>query len=260
MNFHYQARDPLGRTHDGTIAAATREEATQLLRRDGFQVLSLDAAGSEEGLFPRRVSRREILYVTSQLAVMVDTGITLSAALSGIAEQEENPTLKKVLADLKGRVEAGDDFSKALAGYPKYFDRTYIALIKASEQTGSLGEMLERISTYSEKELEMRGKVRAAMAYPAVMMVVASGVTVFLLTYILPKFEPLFRRKAIKLPTPTVVMMAVSNALLDYWYFWAAAPSPWSWRSSWASAPSRESDFWTGRRSMPRSWDRPCGR
>ncbi len=220
MNFQYQVRDPLGRVHDGTIDAATPDEATQLLRRDGFQVLSLNESNSGDSLFPRRITRREILYMTSQLAVMVDTGITLSAALDGISEQEENPTLQKLLCDLKSRVEAGDDFSKALAVHSKYFDRTYVALIRASEQTGTLGEMLERIAAYSQKEMEMRGKVRGAMAYPAVMLVVATGVAVFLLTYILPKFTPLFARKNVELPVPTVVMMAVSNAMIDFWYLW----------------------------------------
>jgi type IV pilus assembly protein PilC len=220
MNFQYQVRDPLGRVHDGTIDAATPDEATQLLRRDGFQVLSLDESSSGDSLFPRRITRREILYMTSQLAVMVDTGITLSAALDGISEQEENPALQKLLYDLKSRVEAGDDFSKALAAHSKYFDRTYVALIKASEQTGTLGEMLERIAAYSQKEMEMRGKVRGAMAYPAVMLVVATGVAIFLLTYILPKFTPLFARKNIELPVPTVVMMTVSNAMIDFWYLW----------------------------------------
>jgi type IV pilus assembly protein PilC len=235
MTFRYQVRDPLGRVHNGNIQAAGPEEATQMLRRDGFQVLALAEAQSEGSLFPRRISRRDILYVTSQLAVMVDTGITLSAALEGIAEQEENPSLKKLMLDLKSRVEAGDDFSKALAEYPKYFDRTFVALIKASEHTGTLGEMLEKIADYSEKELEMRGKVRAAMAYPAVMMVVAAGVTVFLLTYILPKFQPLFERKNVQLPAPTVVAMAASDALLQYWYLWllgavAVVVSVWAGR------------------------------
>lgn len=220
MAFCYQVRDPLGRVYNGTIEAASPEAATQSLRRDGLEVLSLDESHSGSSLFPRRISRREILYMTSQLAVMVDTGITLSAALDGIAEQEENPSLKKLMLELKSRVEAGDDFSKALAEHPKYFDRTFVTLIKASEQTGSLGEMLDKIATYSQKELEMRGKVRAAMAYPAVMIVVAIGVTIFLLTYILPKFQPLFERKNIQLPTPTVMAMAASDALMHYWYLW----------------------------------------
>jgi type IV pilus assembly protein PilC len=219
MEFQYRVRDPLGAIHDGNLDAASADAAGQQLRRDGFLVLKLDEA-DEGDLFPRRVTKNDVIYVTNQLAIMVDTGISLSVALGGIVEQETNPTLKKVLADLKNEVEGGQDFSAALARYPKYFDKTYVSLIKASEATGSLGQMLERIGNYLRKELEMRGKVRAAMAYPAVMMVLATGVTIFLLTYILPKFAPLFKAKGTKLPTPTLVMMAVSENLLAWWYLW----------------------------------------
>jgi type IV pilus assembly protein PilC len=125
-----------------------------------------------------------------------------------------------VLNDLKQHVEQGDDFSSSLARHPKHFDKTYIALVRASEQTGTLGEMLETISLYLRSQLELRQRVRAAMAYPAVMLTLAIGVTIFLLTYVLPKFEPLFTRKGVKLPKPTIIMMTVSDALMDYWYAW----------------------------------------
>jgi len=223
MEYQYRVRDPLGKTHEGTIEAATLEDAAQQLRRDGFQVLQLDEADAEGfSLFGPRVSKRDIIYVTSQLAVMVDTGITLSNALASIIEQEANPGLRKVLSDIQSAVEAGEDFSAALARYPKLFDKTYRALVKAAEATGSLGPMLERLAGYLRSEVETRGKVRAALAYPTVMLLLACGVTVFLLTYILPKFMPLFKSKHVDLPTPTVVMMAVSDVLLKYWYWWLA--------------------------------------
>ena len=204
MNYQYRVRDPLGNVHDGTLEATSADDATQQLRRDGFQIVDLDEAdgNSEGGLFPRRVSKSEVIYLTSQLSIMVDTGITLSAALAGILVQEENPTLRKILAELKSAVEGGEDFSAALARYPKLFDRTYVSLVKASEATGAMGEMLDRVATYLRKEVETRGKVRAAMAYPMVMMVMALGVTIFLLTYILPKFTPLFAARGASCPAP----------------------------------------------------------
>jgi type IV pilus assembly protein PilC len=171
-------------------------------------------------LMPRRVRQSDVIFTTSQLAVMVDTGITLSAAIDTIAQQETNPAWRRILLDLKSAVEAGDDFSLALSRHPKQFDKTFISLIKASEQTGSMGEMLETVATYLRSQLETRQKIRAAMAYPAVMAVLAVGVTIFLLTYILPKFEPLFSRKGVKLPAATVFMMNASNILINYWQFW----------------------------------------
>jgi len=220
MTYKYRARDPLGNTHEGTVEAPTVDDATQQLRRDGFQVIDIDEDQGAGDLFPKRVSKNDVIYVTNQLAIMVDTGITLSAALAGIVEQEANGTLKTILTELQAAVEGGKDFSTALAAYPKLFDKTYVSLVKASEATGTLGPMLDRIAGYLRKEVETRGKVRAAMAYPAVMMFVATGVTVFLLTYILPKFAPLFKSKGTELPRPTLIMMTLSDAMLGYWYLW----------------------------------------
>jgi type IV pilus assembly protein PilC len=218
--FQYTARDPLGKTHDGALEALSRENAVQSLRRDGFQVMKIEEGDGGLNLFPRRIKRSEIIYVTSQLGIMVETGITLSQALEGIAGTEENPTLRAVLLDVKSHVEAGEDFSAALARHSRHFDKTFVSLIKASEHTGTMGEMLGQIADYLRSELETRSKVRSALTYPTVMAFLAVGVTIFLLTFVLPKFEPLFNRKGMELPLPTIIMMGVSGALIDYWWAW----------------------------------------
>jgi type IV pilus assembly protein PilC len=223
ISFDYKVRDVLGKVHEGTLEAESREEAATRLRRDGMQVLELDEEGAGWEILPQGIRATEIIYATSQLAVMVDTGINLSSALESIAQQEANRTLRQVLTDLRNQVESGEDFSAALSRHPKYFDRTYVSLIKASEHTGTLGPMLDTIAEYQRKQLETRQKVRAAMAYPAVMLVLAIGVTIFLLTYVMPKFQPLFQRKGIKLPVMTRVLMAASHVLIDYWYLWVLA-------------------------------------
>jgi type IV pilus assembly protein PilC len=222
LTFAYQASDPLGEVVEGTLEVGSREEAISRLKREGLNVLELEEQAASFDLMPRGVRQSEIIFTTNQLAVMVDTGITLSQALGSIADQEANPALRKLLLDLKSSVEAGDDFSTALSRHPKHFDKTYISLIKASEQTGTLGAMLDTVAIYLRSQLETRQKIRAAMAYPGVMAVLAVGVTVFLLTYILPKFEPLFSRKGIKLPSVTIFMMSASNVLLNYWPYWIA--------------------------------------
>jgi len=220
MNFEYTARDPLGKTLNGQVQAASREEAMQSLRRDGFQVLELAEAGEGLAVGAKRIKKADIICTVNQLAVMVDTGITLSEALGGICEQAENPTLNKLLNDIKADIESGEDFSSSLAKHPKHFDQTFIAMVKASEQTGTMGEMLEQAAANMVYEMETKRKVRGAMAYPAVMLVIAIAVTIFMLTYVLPKFEPLFSKKNIDLPTTTVVMMNLSKALLNYWVAW----------------------------------------
>ena len=209
MSFDYTANNSL-----------SFDSPSELLGAD----MASEKSGSGMGLdiFARRIKKSEIIYITNQLAIMTDTGITLAAALGGISEQEDNPSLKKILSDLKASVEQGENFSTALARYPKHFDKTYVALIRASEETGTLAKMLDEIGAYMRKDVENRSKVRSALAYPGVMAVLAIGVTIFLLTYILPKFAPMFNKKGIELPKPTVIMMAASDLLLDHWYFWAA--------------------------------------
>ena len=178
---------------------------------------------SEElSLFKRPIRRTEIIFLTTQLAVMVDTGISLSAALYGLLSQEQNPTLKAVLQDLRASVESGQDFSQALSRYPKLFDKTYVSLVKASEATGTLGAMLNRIAEYLRRQHETISKVRSSLTYPVVMLVMAVGVTVFLLTWVLPQFMPIFTSRGMDLPKATVFLMIVSETLLNHWYWWLA--------------------------------------
>lgn len=225
MNFHYRVRDPQGKVLQGYLEADSEEAATQQLRRDGSTVMELEEVGDDEdfALFGRRVPKGELIYVTNQLAIMVETGIPLSVALQAILDQTQQPGLRYVLKDVKRGVEAGEDFSIALARHPKVFNKTYVSLVKASESTGTMAAMLDRIADYLRKEAEARSKVRAAMAYPTVMMLIAVGVSIFLLVYVLPKFTPLFSSKGMKLPKPTAVMLAMSSALTDYWYAWLVA-------------------------------------
>ncbi len=258
--FQYRVRDSLGNFLEGTLDAATADDAAQQLRRDGFHVVELSEGGDDEGLFPRPVRRSEVVCATSQLAVMVDTGVTLSAALENMIAQEQNPTLRKVLKDLQSSVQQGDDFSAALARYPKLFDKTYVSLVKASEATGSLGAMLDRVAGYLRKELEARGKVRAAMAYPSVMAVMAVAVTIFLLTFVLPKFTPLFTRKGMVLPKPTRIMMWLSDALTGYWYVWGALAIAAALGFFFGRRTPQGRQAWDWFKITPRCWGRCIAR
>lgn len=220
--FSYVARNRQGATRRGRLQAASREVLSATLRKEGWQLVECQAAAEATYLW-RRVSRAEIAHLTSQLAVLVDTGINLASALAALAEQSDNPAIRTLLTGLRSEVESGKDFSAALAQYPQYFDRTFVALIKASEKTGTLGAMLEQLSNHLASDLENRRKVRAAMAYPMVMFVLAIVVTVFLLTYVMPKFQPLFDRQGGKLPRMTLMMLSLSRSLTGYWWVWLAA-------------------------------------
>ncbi|GIW92490.1 MAG: secretion system protein [Pirellulaceae bacterium] len=216
--FSYLARNRLGQTRRGRLEAPNRDSLVALLRKEGWQLVECQSAAPRR--FGRRISKAEIAYMTTELAVLVDTGISLAAALATLADQADNPALAQLLHTLRADVEGGQDFSAALAQHPRYFSPTYVSLIKASEKTGTLGEMLEQLAQHMSSELENRRKVLAAMAYPAVMLGLAVVVTIFLLTYVMPKFQPLFDRQGSRLPRMTLVMLGVSQSLIHYWWAW----------------------------------------
>ena len=223
MHFVYQARDASGRVREGDIDAASAEEATRKLRQDGLYLLSLNqgakaSASTGLALFQKRIKRSDIIYLTNQLAIMIDAGVSLASALEGLSRQTDAPAMQRMLLALKEDVESGETLSGALAKFPRYFDRTYVNLVKASEASGQLGKMLDRIAIQSRGELDTRKQVQGALTYPAAMLVMCVGVSVFLLTYVFPKITPMFESKGLELPTPTKIMMVMSHALTTYWY------------------------------------------
>ena len=225
MNYIYQARDRSGEIVEGELIAVTAEQASQQLRHEGLFPLSIQEHGQEEttarkGLLKKRVPRSDVIYLTNQLAVMVDAGVPLASALEGLARQAENPTLKHALTHIHLAVEGGETLSAALADFPKIFDRTYVNLVKASEASGTLAEMLERIAQQTGSEMETRQKVKGAMMYPAVMLLMCIGVSIFLLTYVFPKLKPMFEVKAVEIPKPTQFMLFLSETMTAYWYLY----------------------------------------
>ena len=242
MQFAYLARDAAGKLLSGSLAAETQSDAARMLRQDGLFAVSLEEAREKLAvkipLFGRRVSRSELVYATSQLAVMVDAGISLSSAIGGLATQTENLGFKSILEKIQQDIEGGDCLSAALAKFPKTFNGVYVNLVKAGEESGMLGTLLERLAVQMRNDLEQRSKVRGALMYPGAMFVMCMGSCVFLLTGVLPKISPMFVARGIELPTPTIVMMALSHALTVYWWacllgFAACVGSFWYARQQW---------------------------
>ncbi len=161
---------------------------------------------------------KDVLNFTSELSVMLKSGIGIRPALSGIAAQIERPRFAEIVASLGRGVEAGQPLSEALAKYPKVFSPLYVNMVRAAELSGNLGQMLERLGAYLDQRMETRRMVRGAMIYPIIIAVMAVVTTVFLLTFVLPKFTALFAGKESLLPTPTLALMAISKFMRSYWY------------------------------------------
>lgn len=220
--FTYQIRDNLGSSSTGTLTAGSLDEASQMLRQDGKIIISIEesAAFDETQLAPRnkKISRDDIIFFATQLAVMVDTGVPLADALDCIAEQTDHTGLKKLLTDLADQVKAGVEFSKALEMHPKHFSKLFVALMRASEASGTMGKMLQRVSEYMEQDRDTRNKIKGAMTYPVCMLSFCVLVVIGLLAFVLPKFEKIYSGKGAALPAPTQLLLSMSGVLTNYWY------------------------------------------
>ncbi len=225
-HYKYEMQDTKGLITTGMVEAASLLEASNLLRNRGGYLLNVSPAIGGAGVLTRlrtfRVQAgpglRDVQAFTNQLAVMIKAGINIRSAIEGIADQVDNPKFQKILQQVKADVEAGHPFSEALAKHPKVFSPLYVNMVRASELSGNFGQMLERISDYLGQQVETRNMVRGAMIYPAIIAFMAVGTTVFLLTFVLPKFTTLFAGKESLLPMPTLVLITMSRLLREFWY------------------------------------------
>lgn len=224
-NYRYESRNAQGQVGSGAIAAANLSAASQLLRDRGLFILSLipvDDRKTRKRSLNVNVnfgpSAKDIQNFTSQLAVMIRAGISIRAAIEGISEQAENPRFAAMLQQMRKDVESGKPFSAALMRYPKKFSPLYINMVKASELSGGFSRMLDKIASYLTQQIETRSMVRGAMIYPAIIGCMAIGTTIFLLTFVLPRFMVIFKGKEAALPAPTKLLLAMSSFMVNYWY------------------------------------------
>src|SRR4051794_35934634 len=223
--FAYTARDESGNALSGTLVGASIAEVSQALRAQRQYPVSIRPAVAsdnpkETSVTARgiKISRAEVIQLSTMLATMLETGVTLNEALDCVALQaDRNPKLKALVADLSTQVQGGCDFSAALARHPRSFPRLYIALIKASEKSGLLSKLLVRATNYMRDEQETIRRVKGALTYPGIMLAFAVTTTIFLLAFVLPKFTVIYASKGAALPMPTQVLMTASNVIVDHW-------------------------------------------
>ena len=174
-------------------------------------------------------NRKDILNFTKQLAIMIKAGISLQDSLESISENITKDKFKSIIVDLKSRIESGESFSQALNEHPTVFSELYINMVAAAEVSGSLSNMLQKLSEYLDAEADTRSQVRGAMVYPIIIAVMAVSVTVFLLCFVLPRFTAIFAGKEHLLPAPTKGLMATSAFVRGYWYFILPAIGAFLW-------------------------------
>jgi len=220
--FVYQVRNNAGASETGVLTAGNTDEASHILRREGKIIVSL----REESPAPpaqihhasrNKVKRDDVIFFATQLAVMVDTGVPLAEAIDSIAVQIKHPNLKLIVQDISDQVKGGVEFSTALAQYPKVFSNLFVALMRASESSGTMGKMLLRVSDYLTQQRNTQKKIKGAMVYPFCLLGLCVLVVTGLLTFVLPRFENIFAGKGVALPLPTRILLGFSTGIITYW-------------------------------------------
>ena len=221
--FAYTARDASGRSISGTLAAPSIGEVLQQLRAEGKYPVSVHPADQESkaaAYISRggiKIPRADVIQISTQLAIMLETGVTLNEAIESIAKQSEKPRVQAIMSDLCEHIQSGNSFSDALSRHPRSFPMLYIALIRASEKSGMMARLLTRATSYLRDEQDTIRKVKGALTYPAIMFAFAVTVTTFLLAFVLPRFTAIYANKKAALPGPTRMLMAISDFLVNDW-------------------------------------------
>jgi type IV pilus assembly protein PilC len=226
--YAYTARDERGAPANGTIEANSVAEVTQQLRAAGKYPVSVRpvsagattaAPSAPQPVQPRgiKLPRADVIQFSQQLAIMIETGVTLAEALDCIAAQSIKPNVKRLIEDLGEQVQGGSDFSSACARHPRSFPRVFVALIKAAEKSGMLSKLLNRATGYMRDEQETLRRVRGALTYPCIMLGFAVTTTTFLLAFVLPRFTVIYANKGAALPLPTKILMGASDLVIGHW-------------------------------------------
>jgi type IV pilus assembly protein PilC len=218
--FVYKGRTRTGESREGSIEAASRDEAVASLRRQGVVVSSVTEKGREIALprFRGGVKQKEIAIFTRQFSVMIDAGLPLVQCLEILASQQQNKVFQSVLNDVRGDVESGSTLADAMKKHPKVFDDLYSNMVAAGEAGGILDTILQRLSQYIEKIVKLKAAVRGALIYPVAVMVIACVVVWVILTFVIPTFADLFTGLGAELPLPTRITIAISEFLRRWWW------------------------------------------
>jgi type IV pilus assembly protein PilC len=185
------------------------------VQKDYNNALQQSANMAHPELYRIKVKQSELIIFTTQLSVMLDSGVVLSDALDAIVAQAEHGTFKMIIMDVAERVKGGENFSKALAGYPKVFSTMFISMVRASEASGRMAEMLDVLSGYLNFESETRKRIKGALTYPFIMALMAVAATGTLMFFVLPRFMKIYESRGAALPKLTQVLVSFSKILGD---------------------------------------------
>ena len=224
--YEYRALNTSGRTVKGIVDADSSRAARLKLRRNGIFPTELHEEAEAQGdkrefdvlRFLRRVKLQEVAITVRQLSTLLSAGLPLVESLTAIIEQVPNPALKKIVTQVRERVNEGSTLADAFAQHPRIFSSLFVNMTRAGERSGALEIVLERLADFTENQVAFRHKISAAMVYPILMTFVGIGVLGFLLGYVIPTVTQIFEDLKQTLPLPTLILMMASDGLRRFWW------------------------------------------
>lgn len=213
--FIWEGKDKTGKIVRGELRAGGATIVNVTLRRQGIQVTKIKKKSFSSG---KRIKDKDITLFTRQLATMLKAGVPLLQAFDIVARGHSNPSVAKLVQDIRSDVETGTSLNQAFRKYPIYFDPLFCNLVSAGEQAGILDDLLARLATYKEKTLAIKGKIKSAMFYPVAIIAVAFIVTAVIMIWVVPAFKEVFTSFGADLPAPTLFVMALSDIFVKYWF------------------------------------------
>jgi type IV pilus assembly protein PilC len=214
LSYLWEGKDKTGKLVKGEMRAAGEATVSANLRRQGVNVIKIKRLRAST----KKVSEKDIALFTRQLATMMKSGVPLLQAFDIVGKGHSNPSVAKLLFDIKTDVETGSSLQMAFKKYPLYFDELYCNLIGAGEAAGILDSLLDRLATYKEKIQAIKSKIKSALFYPISIVVVAFGITAVIMIFVVPAFKELFANFGADLPGPTLVLMTISDFFVSYWW------------------------------------------
>ncbi|MBI5430491.1 MAG: type II secretion system F family protein [Nitrosomonadales bacterium] len=213
-NYAWEGKDKTGKQVKGEMRAPGEASVSAHLRRQGVNIVKIKRQ-RDTG---KSITAKDITLFTRQLAVMMKSGVPLLQAFDIVGKGHSNPSVARLLLDIKTDVETGSSLQQAFMKHPLYFNALYCNLIGAGEAAGILDGLLERLATYMEKTEALKSKIKSALFYPISIIVVAFIITAVIMIFVIPAFKELFSGFGAKLPTPTLVLMGISDFFVTYWY------------------------------------------
>ena len=220
--YYYEARDSATQKITKSVVQAESEvAAAKLLSAQGFVPLKIELQDEREGFFQRlsnKISSKDKIVFTRQLATLIGAGLPLAQSMHTVLEQTQNKRMQSIIQEIISDIEGGRQLSSAFEKHPEVFDNVYVALVAAGEVSGTLDEALKRIASQQEKDTAMLSKVRGAMVYPAIVLLVIIAVVVFMLVMVVPQVEGLYGSLHKELPFTTKAMVSVAGFLAQFWW------------------------------------------